>query len=62
MGRWSRHSAPLSERTIGHCVSEALGALKGLGVSGEVLVADNGSRDRTREIAEKLGARVVPVE
>jgi hypothetical protein len=30
-------------------------------ISGEVLIADNGSTDGSREIAEKLGARVVPV-
>ena len=46
------------ERTIGFCVDEAM---KALGGRGEVVVADNGSTDRTREIAEARGARVVPV-
>lgn len=50
------------ERTIGHCVEKALKAIEALGAPGEVLVADNGSTDGTRAAAEKLGARVVPVE
>ena len=50
------------ERTIAHCVAKAQKAIAALGTPGEVLVADNGSSDRTREIATELGARVVPVE
>ena len=50
------------ERTIAHCVEKAQKALAALGAPGEVLVADNGSTDRTKEFAEKLGARVVPVD
>lgn len=50
------------ERTIAHCVKKALGAVKALGGSGEVLVADNGSQDNTRKIAESLGARVVEID
>ncbi len=50
------------ERTIAHCVEKALAAVAALGGRGEVLVADNGSTDRTRSIAESLGARVVAVE
>ncbi|MBI4371713.1 MAG: glycosyltransferase family 2 protein [Elusimicrobia bacterium] len=49
------------ERAVGTCVREALAAIAAAGVAGEVLVADNGSTDRTREIAASLGARVVPV-
>ncbi len=47
------------ERTIGSCISKALGAMSDLGIKGEVIIADNGSSDRSVEIAESLGARVV---
>ena len=48
-------------RTVGRCVELAVRTLKENGIQGEVLVADNGSTDGSREIAEKAGARVVPV-
>jgi len=47
--------------TLGFCVEKALGAIRRLGIAGEVVVADNGSTDDSRAIAERLGARVVPV-
>lgn len=47
--------------TVGNCVLKALYAIAKLGISGEVVVADNGSRDDSIEIAETLGARVVHV-
>ena len=47
--------------TLASCVSEAMAALKQHQINGEVVVADNGSTDGSQEIAEKLGARVVPV-
>jgi glycosyltransferase involved in cell wall biosynthesis len=47
--------------TIGVCIDKALGFLRRAGVEGEVLVADNGSRDGSQAIAESRGARVVPV-
>ncbi|MGC1188516.1 MAG: glycosyltransferase family 2 protein [Candidatus Acidiferrales bacterium] len=50
------------EKTIGACVAEALTAMERAGLRGEVVVADNGSTDRSVEIALSLGARVVPVE
>jgi len=50
------------EKTIGVCVAQALATLEGAGLRGEVIVADNGSTDRSVEIARDLGARVVPVE
>lgn len=48
-------------KTVGQCVAAARGYLQRSGLSGEVLVADNGSTDGSREIAEAAGARVVPV-
>src|SRR5262245_5666816 len=48
-------------RTVGACVAKARGFLDAHGIEGEVLVADNGSTDGSREIAEKHGARVVLV-
>lgn len=47
------------ERTIGICVSKALGAFAKRGIKGEVVVGDNGSTDRSVEIAQAFGARVV---
>ena len=49
------------EKTIGICVGKALKTIKALGLEGEVLVADNGSTDKTKDIAESLGARVVSI-
>src|ERR1700722_11930890 len=47
--------------TVGACIGKARQFLSQANISGEVLVADNGSTDGSREIAEKFGARVVPV-
>ena len=47
------------ERTIAICVGKALRSFEELGVTGEVVVVDNGSTDRTAEVAAALGARVV---
>lgn len=47
------------ERTIGICVEKALHAMSILGLPGEVVVADNGSTDRSIEVAQFHGARVV---
>jgi len=44
---------------VGGCVSKALSAFAQLGVSGEVVVVDNGSRDGSGEAAARAGARVV---
>lgn len=49
------------ENSIGIVVEKAQRALEAMGVSGEVIVADNGSTDRSAEIARSLGARVVEV-
>ena len=48
-------------RTLAACIKKAQLFLKQHGVSGEVIVADNGSNDGSIEVAEKLGARVVRV-
>ena len=49
-------------RTVGRCVEKALRSLRELDVRGEVIVADNGSTDGSREIARTNGARVVFAE
>ncbi|MDP9095718.1 MAG: glycosyltransferase family 2 protein [Pseudomonadota bacterium] len=47
--------------TLAVCIQKALGFLERSGISGEVVIADNGSTDGSQEIATALGARVVPV-
>jgi len=47
--------------TIEGCVREAVEALQAAGISGEVLVADNGSTDGSQQLASVAGARVVPI-
>jgi len=47
--------------TLEVCIRKALGSLGRNGISGEVIIADNGSSDGSQEIAQRLGARVVPV-
>ncbi len=47
------------EATVGVCVRKAKETMERLGIRGEVVVADNGSTDRSVEIAQSLGARVV---
>lgn len=63
-----RTSAPLvsvvipclnEEQNIERCVTAARAALARMGVEGEVLVVDNGSEDRSAQIAAAAGARVV---
>lgn len=49
------------ELTVGNCVKQAVSFLKGSGIQGEVILADNGSTDRSVEIAEANGARVVHI-
>ena len=47
------------EETLGICVEKAFRCFHEIGVDGEVVVADNGSTDRSVEIAQKLGARLI---
>lgn len=50
------------ERTIGNCIEEILATAHRDNLNLEIIVADNGSTDRSREIARKLGAKVIEVE
>ena len=47
--------------TIGACVKKASDFLKRNALSGEVIVADNGSTDGSQSIARRLGARLIEV-
>jgi glycosyltransferase involved in cell wall biosynthesis len=48
--------------TLATCVEKAQRALREAGIEGEIIIADNGSSDRSPEIARSLGARVIHVE
>ena len=48
--------------TLATCIEKAQRALREAGIEGEVIIADNGSTDRSPEIARSLGARVIHVE
>lgn len=48
--------------TVERCIEKALACLTRLGIEGEVLIADNGSTDGSRELAIAAGARVVPID
>jgi hypothetical protein len=47
--------------TVATCVRKAIGFLAASGISGEVVVADNGSTDGSQQLATDAGARVVPI-
>ena len=48
--------------TLRQCIEKAQRSLERLGISGEIVIADNGSTDGSQEIANSLGARVVSIE
>lgn len=48
--------------TLGQCIEKARLGIKLSGVRGEILVADNDSKDDSVQIAEKLGARVIYIK
>ncbi len=48
--------------TLEACIRKAKASLVENDIRGEVVIADNGSTDGSQALAEKLGARVVPVE
>ena len=47
--------------TLGRCIGKARAFLERTGIEGEILIADNGSTDRSAEIAWASGARVVDI-
>src|SRR5438093_271874 len=47
------------EASVGVCIQRAHAALADIGCTGEIIVVDNGSTDRSALIAEECGARVV---
>ncbi len=47
------------EQTVAVCVEKAHKTMVELGIDGEVVVVDNGSTDRSVEVARECGARVV---
>src|ERR1019366_1463529 len=49
------------ERTVSICIEKALTAFRRMGIAGEIVIADNGSSDRSVELATTLGARVIHV-
>ncbi|HXT13468.1 MAG TPA: glycosyltransferase family 2 protein [Candidatus Angelobacter sp.] len=49
------------ERTVERCIMDCVAACGRLGIQYEIIVADNGSSDRSREIALASGARVISV-
>ena len=49
-------------KTIETCIRKAQKSLEENNIDGEILIADNGSTDGSKEIAEKCGARVIDVE
>ena len=49
------------EETLAVCINKAYEYINRSGVAGEVLIADNGSSDRSIQIAKALGARVIEV-
>jgi glycosyltransferase involved in cell wall biosynthesis len=49
------------EDTLGRCIEKVRQALREHNITGEIIVADNGSTDSSRTIAEQRGAHVVLV-
>lgn len=47
--------------TVGICIEKAFTGMREAGVDGEVIIADNGSSDDSKQIAESHGARTIDV-
>ena len=47
--------------TLGTCIKKTFATMQRLNITGEVIIADNGSIDGSQTIAKELGARVVPI-
>lgn len=47
------------EASVGFCIEQAQQALDDNGIKGEIIVSDNGSKDKSAQIAQDAGARVV---
>src|SRR5271157_4461854 len=50
------------EATVAVCIEQVRATLQANAISGEIIVADNGSTDRSCDVAQNAGARVVLVE
>src|SRR3954465_2072784 len=48
--------------TLETCIKKAQRSLREHNISGEIIIADNGSTDGSQAIATRLGARVIRVE
>jgi len=48
--------------TLGSCLRKVLAVFQEHGIHGEIIVADNGSSDSSKQIAAGMGARIVDVE
>lgn len=49
------------ERTLAICISKAKKSIENMGLNGEIIVADNGSEDNSKQIAMQYGAKVVNI-
>src|SRR5204863_6230704 len=47
--------------TLATCIAKAQKSLHDLHITGEIIIADNGSTDGSQSIAARMGAQVVPV-
>src|SRR5437667_1979270 len=48
--------------TLALCIKQAAAALERSRLTGEIIVADNGSNDGSQELARQAGARLIDIE